>query len=863
MKVVQARKAGFCFGVKRAIELAEQESAKGPICSWGPLIHNAQVVKSLEAKGVTVVNSLEEVDGGKKLVIRSHGAPPLVFSESDRLGIEIVDATCPFVNKAQARALEASKSGFVVIVGDPQHPEVQGLLGWAGNSALVVSNLNKACQLPHYPKLSVIAQTTLSRCQFDAITAELKNHSDNLIVYDTICLATHERQEAAAELAEKSDLMIVVGSQTSSNTRQLAEICAKKTTTHLIDTADELQDTWFHGCRTAGLTAGASTPDWIIEEVYTKMSEEFNTQEIAATDSAPVQDAASEQEASALDIASTQDAAPVQEPDSAQELTSAQEVSPVQDTVPTQESVPAPTVAADPEPAADSFPEESMADEDFSDTMEGYAGSLPKLYKGALVSGAVVKISSDEVFIDISWKSEGVIPLAELAFTKVSRAEDVVKLGDMISAVVLRVENEEGHPILSKRRAAEMEAREFLAKAFAGKEEIHAKVMECVKGGLLVDLGMRGFVPASQIQPGFVEDLSIFIGQDLRLRILEYDEAKKKLVLSQKVILNEEADRKRAQILVGLNAGDVVEGVVQRLTKFGAFVDIGGVDALLHISDMAFSRIQHPSEVVNVNDTIKVKILSIDSNAGKVSLGLKQLKTNPWDNIAAKYAIDSNVEGTVVRIAPFGAFVQLEDGIDALIHISQLATHRIPKVEDVVTVGQTVTAKVIECRPGEKRMSLSIRDYLLEQNPALAAPQENPETPEISEAAPQLLPAEASLSSVQTPIGPGDPDASDLTDSPDAESYVPPTEAPEQPQELPTTKEMEPLGAESPDAEPPDAEPSDAEPSGAESSDAEPSDAESSGAEPSDAETHDAETHDAETPVEKIPALAADEPEDL
>lgn len=348
--------------------------------------------------------------------------------------------------------------------------------------------------------------------------------------------------------------------------------------------------------------------------------------------------------------------------------------------------------------------------------MASWAENFQELHPGARVSGKVVKITNDEIFVDIGWKSEGVIPLKELAVARQTRPEDVVSIGEEITAVVMRVENEEGHTVLSKRQADEERAKERLETLAVSKEEIQANVVEVVKGGLVVDVGMRGFVPASQIQPGYVEDLNQFLGQTLRLRMLEFDPSKRKVVLSQKVILEEERVIQRKHLLETLKEGDVVTGVVRRMVDFGVFVDIGGLDGLLHISDMAYTRIKHPSELLKIGDEVEVQVLIVDQQTGKLSLGLKQLKVSPWVAVAQNYPVGSLVNGKVVRIAPFGAFVQLADGVDGLVHISQLADHRVNKVEDVLKVGDMVSAKVIECKPEEKRISLSIREGTIDSN---------------------------------------------------------------------------------------------------------------------------------------------------
>jgi 4-hydroxy-3-methylbut-2-enyl diphosphate reductase len=605
--------------------MAERIAETSSAVSLGPIIHNQQVVERLAERGVGTVNALDEVKPGQALIIRSHGVPPLIYQGAEEKSIQIVDATCPFVQKAQRLAAESAQSGQqVIVVGDKAHPEVQGILGWAGEGAIAIQTVEEAKALPVYPHLAVLAQTTQLAENFESIVQELRFHTEDFTVHNTICNATAERQKSARKLAETVDVMVVVGGRNSANTRKLASICTESTQTYLIETAEELEKVWFQGAEIAGLTAGASTPDWIIEEVYTKMSQ--------------------------------------------------------------------------------------MNEQDMD--MANWDESFKELHLGTRVTGTVVKITNDEVYVDIGWKSEGVIPSKELSVGRQTRPEELVSLGDEISAVVIRVENEEGYTVLSKRQADEQKAKKHLADLVDSKEEIQAKVVEAVKGGLVVDVGLRGFVPASQVQIGYVEDLNQFVGQTLRLRMIEFDPSKRKVILSQKAILEEERAQKRNQLLENLREGDVVTGVVKRMVDFGVFVDIGGMDGLLHISDMAYTRLKHPSEILKIGDEVEVQVLKLDQTSGKLSLGLKQLKESPWAHAAETYPVGSVVQGKVVRIVPFGAFVQLGDGIDGLIHISQLADRRVNKVDEIVKIGDMISAKVIECKPDDKRISLSIREMI-------------------------------------------------------------------------------------------------------------------------------------------------------
>lgn len=710
LTIKRADKAGFCFGVNRAIDMTVKAASLGNTASLGPLIHNQQVVDYLASKGIGQVNSIEELRKGQQLVIRSHGVPPEVYTEAENKDIKIIDATCPYVQKAQRLAKKSSQESFVIVVGDKTHPEVIGILGWAGENAQAIESLEEAKALPYYPSIAVLAQTTQRKSNFNLIVDELRKHTDNLIVHNTICSATEERQVSAGKLAESVGLMIVVGGKSSSNTRKLKAICSEKTTTYLIETADELQNDWFKNVKSAGLTAGASTPDWIIEEVYRKMSEIMEKTNAVLTGE---------------DSNQTQDSNPVEG------STQAQDSNPVEEgSVEVENSA----EVEDSAEIEDSVQIDNSVTHNSEDgTMDNFATELPTIYGGAIVKGTVVKITDEEVFVDIGWKSEGIIPIDELASTRVLDINDIVKVGDQLKAMVIKTENKEGHTVLSRKRVVEFEARERLAELAETKEEVQAKVTEIVKGGVIVDLGMRGFVPASQLELSYVEDLNVYLGKTLRLRVIEYDQSKKKLILSQKDILLEEQKAKKEKLLQELNEGDVVKGIVRRLTNFGAFVDLGGIDGLLHVSDMAFSRIKHPSEIVQIDDEVEVQILAVDRERERVSLGLKQLKEDPWSKVAEKYPVGDVIKGEVVRIAPFGAFVNLEDGVDALVHISQLDLKRVAKVEDVVQVGQIITAKVIESKPEDKRISLSMKELLLDSERANAknALDNQPEIPEV------------------------------------------------------------------------------------------------------------------------------------
>lgn len=643
MDIIFARFAGQCFGVKRALQETEKAAARaGPVVTLGPLVHNPDVIRHFAERRIPPVDSLDEVNQGT-VIIRSHGVGPQVYEEASRKGIELVDATCPDVRRVQHLARELADQGYqVIIIGDPEHPEVQGVKAWTGNRAKVVGSREEAAALSPVPKMAVLAQTTLKEQTWDEIIPFLKEKAEDFIPHKTICRATSQRQQAARELAAGVDAMVVIGGRESSNTRKLAQICAEiNPRTYLVENASDITTEMLRGVKRMGVTAGASTPDWIIKEVVNRMSElEKN-----------LENKENQQE---------------------EAMTGAE-----------------------------------AAREDISAHM---AENFKELKEDDLVRGTVVRIDNDEVLVDIGYKSEGVIPLKELTERRNVSPVDIVKVGDEIEAVVIKAEDGEGNVVLSRKRAVAAKAWEHLQKAYENGEIIEAEVIEVVKGGLIADVGVRGFVPASQADRRYVPDLSTFVGKKLGFKIIELDRNKNRVVLSHKEVAEAEHAKKAEETWAKLEPGQIVRGVVRRLTDFGAFVDLGGVDGLIHVSELSWGRVKHPSEVVKEGDEVDVQVLAVDREKGRISLGLKQTKPDPWSLVEQKYPVNTIVTGKVVRLATFGAFVELEPGVDGLVHISQLADHRVAKVEDVVHVGQEVRVKVLDVKPAEKRISLSIRE---------------------------------------------------------------------------------------------------------------------------------------------------------
>ncbi|HOA90863.1 MAG: bifunctional 4-hydroxy-3-methylbut-2-enyl diphosphate reductase/30S ribosomal protein S1 [Bacillota bacterium] len=640
MKVVVAEHAGFCFGVERALKKAETaiQEHQTNVYTLGPLIHNPQVIARLQENGAKIVDSVAEVEDGT-VIIRSHGVDPKIIEEAKVKGLNVVDATCPYVKRLHEQAKLLKEQGYaVVIVGEKDHPEVQGLLGTLNHEATVVLG-PEDLKDQRFDKVGVVAQTTQSHKTFRDCVAYLVDTAREIRVFPTICQATESRQNSAVKLAGEVDVMIVVGGKTSGNTRRLYELCLEVLPrVYHIERPDELEADWFKPTDTVGITAGASTPDWVIEGVVERMSE-MEKQEM-------------------------------------------------QDVM----------------PAAEESSEENQAV-----MMEELEKS--QLKKGEVLEVTVVSFDKDGVYVDVGQKEEGFIPLRELSYRYIESPDSVVSIGQKINVVVDRVED--GRIILSKKDADRETAWEFLTEAKAEGKVFSAQVVEKVKGGLLVDIGVRGFVPASHVSRQFVEDLDQFVGQTMDFKVLELEEERKNVVLSHRLVEEEELEKKKQEVFDSLEAGQIVDGVVRRITDFGAFVDIGsGVEGLLHVSEMAWSRVDHPSDVVSEGDKIKVKILALDKDKDRISLGLKQTNADPWSLVESKYAVGEIVEGTVTRVVDFGCFVKLEDGVEGLVHISQLAHHRVAEASEVVKPGDTVKVKVLNVDSENRRIGLSIREAL-------------------------------------------------------------------------------------------------------------------------------------------------------
>ncbi len=638
--ITLAKSAGFCFGVRRAIDIAEQLARTQRAYTLGPIIHNPQMVAQLAAEGVTAVDDFTDAPAGAPIIIRSHGIPK---DEMDRLqssGHPVIDATCPFVAKIHRIVSAASAAGqTVLIAGDPRHPEVQGILSHCRGRGLVFSNPDELVKLLNSFQenknisICVVQQTTFRTEVWKKCLKILERDYTNAKLFDTICNATLERQQEAVDLAAHSDFMVVVGGRQSSNTAKLFEICRASCPSVLIETARELPVAQIRAARSIGVTAGASTPAGIIKEVLSTMTEILNQE----------------------------------------------------------------THLADTETSEGSFAE--LLEE-----------SLKTFNTDEKVHGVVVGIAPNEVYVDVGRKQAGFIPLDELSNDPSARAEDLVKVGDELDLLIMRTNDQEGTIMLSKRRLDAMKGWEVVSAAAEDHSVLTGVVTEIIKGGLIaVTNGVRVFIPASQATATRGEPLDGLLNQEVQFRILEVNRGRRRAVGSIRSVAADKRKEQEAKFWETAEEGKAYHGVVKSLTSYGAFVDIGGVDGMIHISELSWNRIKNPAEVLSVGQEVDVYILKLDPEKKKISLGYKKAEDNPWEILKNQYPVDSIVDVTIVGMTDFGAFARVIPGIDGLIHISQIANEHINKPQDVLKVGQVVKAKITAIDFDKKRVSLSMK----------------------------------------------------------------------------------------------------------------------------------------------------------
>ena len=641
MSVKVAKSAGFCFGVSRAVDMVENASAQGKrVVTLGPIIHNRHVVSKFDAMGIQVIERPEDAAPGSTVIIRSHGVSKAVQQILQSRDVEIVDATCPFVKRIHGIVAKAEEEGRLpIIMGTRSHPEVEGIAGWCTNCCVFESGdelqawIDQEKISPDLP-VCMVSQTTSTEISWKKSVQIAKKQFTNLKIFDTICKATEFRQKEAADLSEESQAMVVVGDAKSSNTGRLAMICRERCEkTVLVDNASELDPNFFCGVTDVGITAGASTPAWIIKEVNKTMSEFVNA--------------------------------------------------------------------------------DAVQEENFAELLEQ---SIKTLNTGDKVLGIVTGIGNTEVQIDLGTKHAGYIPYDEVSADPSVKPEDILKVGDEIEVFVVRVNDQEGTVQLSKKKLDGMKIWDEMAAFAEEKATVEGVITEENKGGLVATVkGIRVFIPASQSGVAKGGDMAGQVGKTVKLKVTEVNRARRRVIGSIRAVSAESRKAAQEKIWSTIEVGAKFRGTVKSMTSYGAFVDIGGVDGMVHVSELSWNRIKTPAEVVSVGDEIDVYVIAFDPEKRKISLGYKTAEMNPWNQFMTNYNVEDVVDAKIVKLMTFGAFAEIIPGVDGLIHISQIANKRIGKPEDVLAEGQEVQVKITDVDAENKRISLSIRALLAEE----------------------------------------------------------------------------------------------------------------------------------------------------
>ena len=635
-EIKAAQSAGFCFGVDRAVKLVyeELERNSGKVATLGPIIHNKDVVDDLKNKGVRIVDDLVCLEKGEKAVIRSHGVGRDVYEYLESNGIPYIDATCPFVSRIHKIVREYAEKGYyILIAGDRNHPEVQGIVGHCGEKNCFVFKDDTELRdffSKNYTKLekklAIAAQTTYNILVWGECLKVIPEDKENILVFETICSATSKRQSDAARLSREVDAMVIVGGKNSSNTKKLFNVCSENCPSYHIENADELYSLNLKNADKIGITAGASTPAYIIKEVQNTMAEILEE------------------------------------------------------------------------------------DINFEEALEQ---SFKKVHTGERVKAYVAALNNSEAIVDIGTKHTGYVPLDELTDDPGKKPSDVLSVGDEVELIVTKINDQEGIVMLSKKKVDELVGFDNIVKAKDEDKVLEGIVQNVVKGGILVSVdGVKVFVPASQTGVGRDKSLEVLLKQKVELKVIETNESRRRAVGSIKAVSKAQKEAAKAKFWETAEVDKVYKGEVKSITSYGVFVDLGGIDGMVHISELSWSRIKHPSQVVKTGDILEVYIKELDQEAGRISLGYKKSEDNPWEKFKNTYNVGDVVKATVVSITPFGAFAQIIEGVDGLIHISQIADKRVDNVNDILSVGQEVDVKITEIDIENKRISISIRALL-------------------------------------------------------------------------------------------------------------------------------------------------------
>jgi (E)-4-hydroxy-3-methyl-but-2-enyl pyrophosphate reductase len=649
MFIEKSKYIGFCSGVKIAVEKALSTlNEEKKLYSYGEIIHNKDVVNSLEKKGLIVINDiLDYSDNNTKLLIRSHGVGKKEHLELVEKGINIIDATCVKVRKIHKIVEEYSNKGFnIIIVGDKKHPEVLGIIGWCNNKesdVIIIESQEDVEKLKINPveKYCLVSQTTFNTNVFSKIVNTItKNNYTNIVINNTICDATKKRQDACVELALRSDVMLIVGGKNSSNTKKLYELSKKVCpNTFYIENYKEIPYKYIDKNTKVGVSAGASTPDWIIEEVI-QMSENLNQ-------------------------------------------------------------------------TNDMNENQENQNGTMHELFESYGG-VSKIRTGDIVKGTVISVNPEAISVNINYKSDGIITRDEYSFAQIPDLTELVKEGESIEAQVVKLSDQDGNVILTRKPLEEKKVWEDLEKLKKENAIIDISINEASQFGIYGKVnGVKGYIPRNQISIQREVDPSEYVGQSLKAKILDTKNKKgrRQLILSSRLVEKAEKEIKDNETWENIKEGEIYEGIVKNLQDYGAFVEIDGIDGLLHINEIAWTRIKHPSEVLKVGDKISVKVKSVDKENKKLSLSYKATIKSPWALFLDKHNKGDIVTGKISRILEFGAFVVIDD-IECLLHIKDIDWARTEKVTDVLSEGQEVTAKILNISRKDRKVSLGMKQLI-------------------------------------------------------------------------------------------------------------------------------------------------------
>ncbi len=652
-----AESAGFCFGVNRAVTAVENFLNEGKkVATLGPLIHNPAFIKQLEDRGAVIIDEPEHLPDGYELVVRTHGVTKDVYERIHALSREFSDQTCPFVKKIQNIVNEnSSPERLLLIAGDGSHPEVMGFRSYAHGESFTFSSAEELLEMIKKGKFSpekelfLVAQTTFSSIEFKKICEIVKKYCTNAKIFDTICNATAKRQKEACNLSAQSDIMVVIGGKISSNTQKLKNVCEANCKTYLVESAGEVKNIDFAGCRNIGVTAGASTPVCIIKEVLKSMSEI---------------------------------------------------------TKPIESEVAAGQAAEDSEMSFEQALEES----------------LKSLNSDQKVVGVVLRVTPTEIQVDIGRKQTGYIPYEEFSADPNCNPADCVNVGDELNLIIMKTNDAEGTVMLSKKRYDAQQNWVKVVEALDSKEILKGVVVEILeKGVIVISDATRVFIPASQALLSRSGNLADLLNKEVEFRVIDVDKRRRRVVGSINSVAREVLKAQKEAFWAQAEIGQKYTGTVKNLTDFGAFVDIGGVEGLVHKSELSWNRIKHPSEIVNTGDVIEVYIKNLDMENKKISLGYKKIEDSPWEILKRDYPVGSVIDVQIVSLTTFGAFAQIIPHIQGLIHISQISNKRIDKPQDELNIGDTVKVMITAVDFEKKHVSLSIRALLASEDTAADA----------------------------------------------------------------------------------------------------------------------------------------------